>query len=148
MIRKIIRNVHRQLWKIKMAVGFIPKSKQLISSPSYYTEGKRKSNSRILCEMLYHIVKYGEVNKFYFAYGLDRVGLSNGKDYMAYSEFMEKRNQWNYTRPYDYLCLLRDKSLFGIIARTFNFPVPEDVCVIENTSSPKHCNSGVYNWGG
>ena len=116
-----------------MAVSFfVNKRKFFDTYGTYYPEEERKSSKTIVCDMVRHIFKYGEVNKFYFAYGMDRADNHGDNGYMAYSEFMAERNKMNYTRPYDYLCILRDKNIFSIVAEAFNINVPKSLGMLRN----------------
>lgn len=132
-MRKTIRLFRKKIKHAKMVVGFMLNKKSFLSQPSYYDEDKRKSNLRITFEIICHIWKYGEVNQFYYAYGLDQKGRKSD-GYMAYSDFMEKRNKMNYTRPFDYLCILRDKNIFSIVAEAFHIPSPLNLCTLCNGS--------------
>lgn len=114
-----------------MGIGFILSSKAFLDQKTYGDISNKKSNFRIVREMFCHIMKYGEINKFYFAYGLDQKG-SHCEEYMAYSEFMDERNKKNYTRPFDYLCILRDKNIFGIVAQSFDVATASNIAILRN----------------
>lgn len=99
-----------------------------IRKESYYPEEKRKSSFRILLDHLSLIIRYGEMPRFYFVYGLDRKS-SNKNDYMPYAYFMALRREKNTIRVgtqtrYSYACLLRDKNLFAMISEKYNIPTP------------------------
>ena len=144
MLRKAIRIIKKKARHAKIGLDFMLNNKSFLAQPSYYDESNKKSNSRITFEILCHIWKYGEVNRFYYAYGLDQKGRKSD-EYLAFSEFMNERNKKNYTRPFDYLCILRDKNIFSIVAEAFNIPVPLNMGVLCNgvfTPHQKAINEG------
>lgn len=115
----------------KMGLSFLVNHKDFISQQTYGDEVNKKNKFRIILDGFCHILKYGEVNQFYYAYGLDQKG-AQANDYMAYSEFMGERNRMNYTRPFDYLCILRDKNIFSIVAEAFNISAPLNIGLLCN----------------
>lgn len=79
---------------------------------SYFFEENRKSRTAIIFDNILHLIKYGEVNVFYFLYGLDRVDSNNG-EYLDYRSFMISRNIKNKIgTATSQVILLRDKFLF------------------------------------
>ena len=68
-----------------------------------------------------HVLKYGEINRFYQLYGFDVIGFRNSRDYIDYRSFMKRRNRLNLL-PMNYSCILRDKSLFSVVATSYGFP--------------------------
>lgn len=131
MVRKAIRIFKKKVRHAKMCLVFMHNKKSFLAQPSYYDENNKKNNLRIIFEALCYIWKYGEVNKFYYAYGLDQKGRKSG-EYLAVSEFMNERNKKNYTRPFDYLCILRDKNIFSIVAKAFGIPAVSNMGVLCN----------------
>ena len=98
---------------------------------TYYPELPRKSQLAVLWDQLCHILTEKEINRYYFCYGLD-VKSSKKKDYIGYKTFREVRDRLNKSNPYDYLCLLRDKHLFTLVAKEAGFPVTEEIGVVDN----------------
>lgn len=88
---------------------------------SYYPEYKLKSRFRQFVEEAIHVLKYGEINRFYQLYGFDVIGFRNSRDYIDYRSFMKRRNRLNLL-PMNYSCILRDKSLFSVVATSYGFP--------------------------
>ena len=128
-----------------MGLRFIINHKTFLADHhTYFPEIERKIKPRIIRDLVMHIFKYGEINQFYFAYGLDNKSCRNAHDYMAYTEFMEKRNRFNCTLPFDYRCLVTDKSLFSIISSAYKIPVPVDLGIMINgklvDTQEKICN--------
>lgn len=134
MIKRIIRKALKFSRRLKMGIGFILTNKAFLEQKTYGDISNKKSNFRIVREMFCHIMKYGEINKFYFAYGLDQKG-SHCEEYMAYSEFMDERNKKNYTRPFDYLCILRDKNIFVLLHKHLMLLLPRTLqyCAMGNS---------------
>jgi Sugar-transfer associated ATP-grasp len=104
-----------------------------IDSHSYYPEADRKSKLTILRELIWWWIRHGEVNKYYYLYGLDRLG-ANADSVMPYRHFRALRNSRNlrpdnlsahYRKSYNFVCVLRDKFLFSQLASSLGFPVPK-----------------------
>lgn len=126
-INKIIVLLNRT----KLALYFICHASQYLEKESYYKDSDRKSKFVICFDFLRTIFKYGEIDKFYFVYGLDRKGAVVS-DYMPYGRFMYLRERMNQVRlagqtAYSYACLLRDKKLFNLIADNYNIPIPRTI---------------------
>lgn len=100
---------------------------------SYFPEiGRRKSSLRILFEQLYHILYYGDIERFYFLYGFDIKGFRKPQAYVDDRKFMRVRNELNkenFTKP---ICVLRNKFLFGIVAEALGIRTPENLGIILN----------------
>ena len=77
-----------------------------------------------------HALQFGEVNRYYFSYGLDIKG-THPNDFIDYLSFMNRRNNLNQKGEYNYICLLRDKSLFEQYAKDY-VPVLRSVATCEN----------------
>lgn len=101
---------------------------------SYYPDLPLKSPARQFLDHLLHVLKYGEINRFYYMYGFDVIGLRNSLDYIDYRSFMNRRNRLNLGSPHNYSCILRDKSLFAMVAAAFGMPAIREL--------------GVYSFGG
>ena len=61
--------------KVKATVKLIIKAKTIINQKSYYPDEPHKSKWLIFREQLFFIWKYGNYEKYYFAYGFDRKSL-------------------------------------------------------------------------
>lgn len=123
-LKFILNIVRRFILAIKYTIKY-----SSYKSPSYFSELKQKTELSIYFDQLKYILKYGEINQFYYLYGLDISGRNFEKEgYIAYNKFMELRNKRNYKSTWNsYVCLLRDKSLFAIIANNFKFPCSQNV---------------------
>lgn len=111
----------------------LPFNKQLYSAESYFPEmaSKRKSKFRILLDQCVYILKYSIPNTFYFLYGFDIKRLRNPKDYVdAFNVFSVARDRLNKTEGSPYI-VLRDKSLFGIVAEAYGINTPKNLGIIQ-----------------
>lgn len=101
---------------------------------TYYTEYKEKQKNRvaIIWEQIKYTIKYQNPNKFYFLYGFDIKGLRNQEEYVdAFNVFSVVRDKLNNTLASPFV-VLRDKSLFGIVAEAYGIPTPKNVGIIQN----------------
>lgn len=108
--------------------------KNLYNSETYFPEyiSKRKSIIHIFFYQVVYISKYGVPNLFYFLYGFDIKGLRNQNDYVDYGLFMNRREKMNNKHPFSLATVLRDKSLFGIVANAYGISTPENIGIITN----------------
>lgn len=106
---------------------------------TYFPEKQRKTKLRIYYEQLLHSLKYGEIYRYYYVYGMDVIGKEDC-DYMDYYSFYQKRNKMNMTKPYNYICLLQDKRLFGTIASAYGIKTASNVAVVHNGVASESIN--------
>lgn len=133
MLRKLYSVVERFIMILRLIItpphGGVGNAKK----DSYYPDAKHKSKLCILLEQIEHIVKYGEINKFYYLYGLDVIGCSfTNKRLLAYRTFMEQRNARNYTKPYSYVCILRNKELFALVCNHYGFRCVHNIGILRS----------------
>lgn len=82
-------------------------------SETYFPGKPRKSQFRIFCELMGHVLKHGSIEWYYFAYGFDIKGFRDKKDYVDESYYFWKSSMINTVFPdWDYTCILRDKIFF------------------------------------
>jgi len=148
--------------KFRLILRFFHHLKRYLGQNSYYPEEKRKSFWRMIWDFSAYIIKYGQIPKEYFMYGLDRVAADWDDYMMPYSSFMELRKRKNTVHvgvqtPYSYVCLLRDKELFEWVSEKYEIPTPkvigtlrdgvlsgkETVCFIDYCSSMSE-NSALF----
>lgn len=109
-------------------------------NPKYNTQqfpGARKSKLKMLFESLVWCLKYKEVCRYYFLYGLDLKGRSP-KDYVAYTEFRVLRNILNFRLrenlqtlyTFNYLALARDKFVFYQYCKSLGMPYPQTIGLV------------------
>ncbi len=105
-------------------------------SRSYWPAEPRKSKPRILGELIWWLIRTGEANNFYYAYGLDRKSVRR-TDLMSYRGFQWLRNRCNLRvgrSTYNYVCILRDKFLFGQFASSLGIPTPKNLALLDEKS--------------
>lgn len=104
-------------------------------SETYYPEEVRKSKARVLWDLVVWYVKSGEANRYYYVYGLDRKnGGCRSKELIPYPRFRRIRNRRNLhlqdEPDYNFVCLLRDKFIFGQFLRSLGIPSPSNVALL------------------
>lgn len=106
--------------------------KRFYSSPSYFPEYslKRKTTIHRFFDQVEHILKYGALNDFYFLYGLDIKDYRCKDDYVDYTLFMQRREKMNTKNHFSPITILRDKSLFGIVANAYDISTPQNIGII------------------
>lgn len=116
---------------------------QMVSDPklsrTYYPEEERKSKIRIFLENLWCLLRYQEVNNYYYCFGLDRKTGINPRDYftmLQYKKWRTRANAYYAQRArrhmpkwIEYGCLLDDKFLFSQYLTSLGFPVPKIIAV-------------------
>ncbi|MDY0066753.1 MAG: sugar-transfer associated ATP-grasp domain-containing protein [Steroidobacteraceae bacterium] len=102
-------------------------------SRSYWPEGPRKSKGRIFLELLWWFVRYGEINAYYYVYGLDLKFAARAREVLPYRVFRRIRNQRNLRpdQPFNYVCLLRDKWLFSQLAASVGVAAPKAFALLD-----------------
>lgn len=110
---------------------FLLHARKTINGQTYFPEKQRKNKLQIFIEHLIHSLVYGENYRYYFVYGMDVVGKRD-HDYMDYYSFVKLRNRLNMVGPYNYVCLLRDKRFFGIVASAFGLRSASNLSMIQN----------------
>ena len=118
-------------WRLFYCIKFLLSARKTINAQTYFPEKKKKNKKRIFYEHLIHSLAYGENYRYYFVYGMDVIGHRD-KDYMDYNSFMKLRDRLNLTTPYSYVCLLRDKRLFGIVASAYGLRTASNLAMIQD----------------
>jgi hypothetical protein len=78
-------------------------------------------------------LKSGEVNRNYFVYGLDRKSSIDSLEVLPYAEFRKIRNYRNLhpnKEGYNYVCILRDKFIFGQFLTSLGIPTAKNIALI------------------
>lgn len=109
--------------KPKMLLYVIANKNKFYSAESYYPEMKKKSSLTILCEQLAHVLKYAEINDFYFLFGFDIKNFRKQSDYLNCREFMILRDGQNSPKGKNYssIGVLRDKFVFNVLMQNMGF---------------------------
>ncbi|MCC8087189.1 MAG: hypothetical protein LIP15_23535 [Clostridium sp.] len=92
----------------------------------------RKSKKNVLSDQLKAILKWGDINHYYYLYGLDVKMPQECKAYVHYNEFSLKRDEFNSALTFDTRCILRNKLLFGLMAERIGIGTPTNVAHIIN----------------
>lgn len=85
------------------------------------------------------IFQHGTLERGYWMYGFYNKTKAEQDKYIDYASFMKKRNELNkhpkvtFTtgERFNYLCMLRDKFVFGRFLSSLGFPIPEDLFLID-----------------
>lgn len=102
-----------------------------------------KGSFKIWIDQVYDIFKQGYPERGYWMYGFYNKDRKTQNSYLDYESFRIKRNDLN-THPqvtfttedkYNYLCILRDKFIFGRFLSSLNFPVAEDWFIIDGNKN-------------
>jgi hypothetical protein len=105
---------------------------------TYYPELPQKSVLEIWFDHLKWYAKYHTFNKYYYLYGLDRKGVSqNG--YLPFMHFYNIRDRINAVGRIgdykaNYICLLRDKFVFGKYLESLSLPTPKILAMCDKKS--------------
>ncbi len=102
-------------------------------SQSYYPEEERKSKFSIWLDNLLWVIKNNEVNKLYYAYGMDRKAGLNGLEVMSLKKFgyiRDKENLFPAISNYSYICILRDKFIFSQLLKSLDIPTPTNLALL------------------
>jgi hypothetical protein len=121
------------------AVKFLWSHLRNPQSLTYYPQEKRKSNLAIYLDNLRWILRYGEINRFYYLYGFDRRDSDNLNNYMAIRPFRRIRDAansdvWIGGRRANYRCLIQDKFIFGQFLKSLGFPTPDIIALCDKES--------------
>ncbi len=131
-VKFIVRFFLLFLRRVKSIFLLLLNIKKYVCQQSYYPECPRKSFWQIAFDFICHVAKYedyGDVDKFYFVYGLDRKS-ANINDYMSFGRFTLLLKDLNIIKhgegtPYSYNCFLQDKYLFSVFCNYLHIPTPK-----------------------
>jgi hypothetical protein len=120
----------------------IGRTKQLIleftklvgdSDQSYFPENTQKSRWSIFKDHLWWVIRNRELHRYYYVYGLDQK-LIKKPAVIGYKRFTRMRNAAN-LRPkglnFNYACLTADKFVFGQFLKSFGFPTPVNIALLD-----------------
>ena len=122
----------RQLFdKIKATARLIIRMKSYVNKASYYPDEPHKSKWRIFWDQFFFICKYGNTEKYYYAYGFDRKSMDLNKICNEYivnePEFWKKIMSHN-DHPNGLLhgrSIVFDKFYFYVFLSGLNIPTPK-----------------------
>lgn len=127
-LKSIYKAIIALLKRVKVLVYYFTHFNHIIGQKSYYPEKEHKSKYKIFTEQVAYILSYGEINDSYYVLGLDVQGACPN-EYLSYSQYKQRRDKLNLTQPVNYVCLLRNKSLFSILGRYWGFPVIQNLAI-------------------
>lgn len=133
-MRTLTRGIERVTRAGRQMTGMINDS---ALSRSYWPEEKRKSKPRVLAELLWWLLRHGELNRYYYVYGLDRKAGVRAADFIPYRAFRKIRNRRNLLiarAPYNYVCVLRDKFLFAQLLSSLGFATPRAFALLDRNT--------------
>ena len=120
----------------------------ILHSESYFPEMPQKSKFRMAMDQLGHIWKYGNIERYYFPYGLDIKGFRDKDDYLDDSWFLWKCAMLNTVlTDHDYTCILRDKELFATLLTEWGFETPHTVACVRTPEEAKAVTDMLYERG-
>lgn len=120
-----------------------------LHSESYYPEFPQKSKFQMALDQLGHIWKYGNIERYYFPYGLDIKGFRDKNDYLDDSWFLWKCAMLNTVlTDHDYTCILRDKELFATLLKEWGFETPKTVACVRTPEEAATVTDMLFNNGG
>lgn len=122
------KHIKKRVYKLFV---FLCNYKSYINCETYYPEKQLKNKLVIFTDFVLHIIKTGEIDHSYFELGLDVKGNSY-KTFLSYNQFMVRRDKLNLTTPYNYVCLMRDKSLFNSLCNVWGFPTINELGKIKD----------------
>jgi hypothetical protein len=106
---------------------------------TYYPEEPRKSKRRISWDHILWLLKYGEINHYYYLYGFDRIKEPPQDVYIAKRKFFMAQAVANGPvsmngRKIFYGCLLQDKFTFAQYLKSLNLPGAEVLALGQRAS--------------
>lgn len=134
---KLINALNQVTTGIKFTRESLKGISRLVNDPklsrSYFPESDRKPKMSIWWDNLLWLARHGEVNRYYYVYGLDKKQDAQATEVLSYKEFRRIRDSRN-LRPnregYNYVCILRDKFIFSQFLASLGFPAPKNVALL------------------
>ena len=101
-------------------------------SESYFPNDPRKDRKSIILDNLIWLERFGEVNQFYFAYGLDRKNGPSSESFLPYNKFRAIRDKQNREHPdaRENIASLQDKRLFEAFASSNGLKTTRTIATI------------------
>ena len=121
----------------------------ILRSESYYPGLPQKSKFRMALDQLGHIWKYGNIEQYYYPYGLDIKGLRDKDEYIDDGWFLWKCSILNTVlTDHDYTCILRDKELFATLVTDCGFETPHTVACVRTPEEAATVSDILFSRGG
>lgn len=127
--KDIVREIVSFLYRRPKIIFSILKNPSQLDGPTYFPNEKRKSKRRILLDQIINIIKYEDIEHYYYLYGKDIIGKNNrgGESFTPYMKFLRRRNRLNFRSEHNSSGILRNKLFFGAVAKSIGIPTPENV---------------------
>lgn len=120
-----------------------------LCSESYFPGLPQKSKFQMALDQLGHIWKYGNIEHYYFPYGLDIKGFREKDDYLDDSWFLWECAMLNTVlTDHDYTCILRDKELFATLLTEWGFETPQTVACVRTPKEAATVTDMLFERGG
>lgn len=143
--------------KIKLTLRLIINPKSIINKESYYPEEEHKTQSQIIKDQLFFLWKYGNIEKFYYAYGFDRKCMTREKmcnEYIINEDIFLKKIDYHNNHinkkqgRFSGRCIVSDKFYFYLFLKSMGFPTPDILCYSRNgrmlySSDNQLCNGEI-----
>lgn len=147
-----ILEVTRLILKRVIGIKYIISTKpiNLLKKDCY---SPNKGSLRIWKDQIHDIIRQGCPERGYWMYGFYNLSRTEQDKYINYESFRRTRNKLNFkpnatftTRDrYNYLCILRDKFLFGRFLTSLNFPVVKDYFILDGKRNELKSISKAFN---
>lgn len=118
--------------QLKATARLIIRAKSYVSQDSYYPEEPHKSKWQIFWDQFFFIWKYGNTEKYYFAYGFDRKSMNLKKidnEYIVNESAFLKKMDFHNDNPgkkmFHGKCIVADKFYFYLFLKSLNIPTPK-----------------------
>lgn len=140
--------------KIKLTLRIVIAPKSIINKESYYPEEEHKTQSLIVRDQLFFLWKYGNIEKFYYAYGFDRKCMTREKmcnEYIINEDIFLKKIDYHNNHinkkqgRFSGRCIVSDKFYFYLFLRSLGFPTPDILCYSRNGRMLYSSDSQLYN---
>jgi len=129
-----LREFRRRLRTIAFIFTHVGEARKMAYDPelarTYFPDKELKSKPRIFLDILWWLVRFGEINVYYYTYGFDRKRGARMEEYIDYPSFKRIRNTYNsrvaigrHTASYE--CVLKDKLVFSQLLKALGFATPE-----------------------
>ena len=137
------------LMKRRLTQPFKLLTSSFLNTESYFPELPQKSKFRMAIDQLGHIWKYGNIERYYFPYGLDIKGFRDKDDYLDDSWFLWKCSMLNTVlTDHDYTCILRDKELFATLLTDWGFETPHTIASVRTPEEAATVTEMLFTRGG
>ena len=132
MIKIVKKSLLGVYYRAKELKRLVTDKNNIVNGASYFPEyaDRRKTKSKIFFDQLKNVIRYGDVNDFYYLYGFDIKGLRNEKEYVDYAMFRARREELMHKDTNPQVSILRDKFYFSIVSEALGFRSPRTIAVI------------------